>query len=431
MTLHKIIYKSVFGIILNVILISSVFGQADSKQDTAKVVQDTVKATVISTKATQEISKDTIVKPEVSPLDISKNRGLFIVTHDGKMQLRILGSVRFSAFYDDVEMVNKNTFNTYYIPTGSDNYNILNFHNSLNQTRLGFEITRLTKNDRTVFIRIETDFSGLDGRYRIRHAYGQFGGFLMGKTWSLFSNVSDLPVTVDKNGPTGSISPLHPQIRYGRGYKNLSWAVALEYSLPDLRLPDTLGYGFKTVQMIPDLTARIGTNGNYGSIQLSLLVKSVTIKDTDSTVHNSFGTGASFSGKFDITQKQKLYFQFAFGRSIAHYISTFSGTGQDAVFNPQTNKFENLYTLGGFLSYGIDWSEKISTNLSVGMAKIYNKSFQPDNAYRNSLSASFDAFWRVITGARIGLSYTYGQRWNKDGTSGRAGRVWALVYYDF
>lgn len=429
----KNIYKLAFSIIFIIVLTSSVVGQADTKQDTAKAVQDTVKAIVISTKPTQKISKDTVVKAEVSPLDISKDRGLFIVTHDGKMQLRILGSVRFSAFYDDVELLTKNTFNTYYIPTGTDNHKILNFHNSLNQTRIGFEVTRLTKNNRTVFIRIETDFAGPGGRYRIRHAYGQFGGFLMGQTWSLFSNVSDQPVTVDKNGPTGSISPLNPQIRYGRSYKNLSWAVGLEYSLPDLyiQVPDTIEVSFSTVQMIPDLTARIGTHGKFGSISLSGLAKSTTIKETDSTTHNSVGIGGSVSGKLNITQKQKFYFQFASGRSIAHYISTFSGTGQDAVLNPETNKFENLYSMAGYLSYGVDWNEKISTNLSVGMAKIFNKSFQPGDAYRNSLSASIDAFWRVITGARIGVSYTYGQRWNKDNTTGQASRIWALFYYDF
>jgi len=421
----KNIYRIAFSITLSIALTSSVFGQADIEQDTAKAI-------VKINEATEIIEPDTIVKEEVSPLDISKNRGLFIVTKDGKMQMRILGSVRFSAFYDDVELPVKSTLNTFFIPTGDDNHIIPNFHNSLNQTRLGFEITRATKK-RIIFIRIETDFAGPGGHYRIRHAYGQIGGFLAGKTWSLFSNVNDMPTTVDKNGPTGAISLMNPQIRYGRGYKNLSWAVGLEYSLPDVYhlTPDSVGVTFTTVQMIPDLTSRVGTHGNFGSIQLSFIVKNVTIKDSDSTTSNSIGTGASLSGKFNLTKNQRLYFQFASGRSIAHYISTFSGTGQDAVFNPVTKKFESLYVMSGFLSYGFVWTDRISTNLSVGMAKIFNKSYQPDDAYQNSLSASFDAFWRMIPGARIGVSYTYGQRWNKDGTTGKAGRAWVLFYYDF
>ena len=65
------------------------------------------------------------------------------------------------------------------------------------------------------------------------------------------------------------------------------------------------------------------------------------------------------------------------------------------------------------------------------MAKIFNKSYQPNNAYRNSLSVSIDAFWRLIEGARIGVSYIYGQRWDKNGDTGSASRIWMLLYYDF
>ena len=408
-----------------IVLLPSVFSQVENNQDT-------VKAVVNTSEITPKIGKDTVVKHEISPLDISKNRGLFIVTNDGRMQLRILGSVRFSAFYDFVELPIKNTFNTYYIPTGDNNYKMPNFHNSLSQTRMGFEITRVTEK-RTVFIRIETDFAGPEGRYRIRHAYGQIGGFLLGQTWSLFSNVSDLPTMVDKNGSTGSISLRNPQIRYGRDNKKLRWAVGLEYSKPDLYglVHDSTGQNFSFIQVIPDITGRIGTQGKFGSIQLSFLAKSTTIKKPDNTTDYSVGLGVSLSGKLNITEKQKIYYQYTSGRSIAHYITTFSGTGQDAVFNPETDKFESLYTMAGFLSYGYIWNENISTNLSVGSANIFNLDFQPDDAYRNSISVSVDAFWRIITGARIGVSYTYGQRWDKGGDTGVAGRIWALFYYDF
>lgn len=60
-----------------------------------------------------------------------------------------------------------------------------------------------------------------------------------------------------------------------------------------------------------------------------------------------------------------------------------------------------------------------------------NRSYQLDNAYRNSISLSFDAFWEIIEGARIGLEYAYGQRWDKDGTADQASRFLALFYYDF
>ncbi|NOR74676.1 MAG: hypothetical protein GQ525_05910, partial [Draconibacterium sp.] len=54
-----------------------------------------------------------------------------------------------------------------------------------------------------------------------------------------------------------------------------------------------------------------------------------------------------------------------------------------------------------------------------------------NSAFKNSFSFSVDTFWKIIEGARIGLEYVYGQRWDKDGTTGEASRIWALFYYDF
>jgi hypothetical protein len=155
----------------------------------------------------------------------------------------------------------KKTFNSYYVPTGADKVSSPNFYSSLNQSRIGLEVTRKleTKN---VFIRLETDFNGGDGDFRIRHAYGQINNFLVGQTWSLFSNVSSLPVTVDSNDPTGSVTLRTSQIRYsGSNKKGTRWAAALEYSRPDLNFQAIDTTGLSTVQLFPDVTARIEREG--------------------------------------------------------------------------------------------------------------------------------------------------------------------------
>ena len=94
--------------------------------------QDSSSTLISSTSKQIEQIGDSTVTEEDSPLDIGKDRGLFIITSDGKMQLRILGSVRFSLLYDMIETPIKKTFNTYYIPTGEDNIKVPNYYNSLN-----------------------------------------------------------------------------------------------------------------------------------------------------------------------------------------------------------------------------------------------------------------------------------------------------------
>lgn len=410
-------------------LISVQFSYAQ-QTDSIPVI-DTTKATISSAGPQQEFELDTIVQMEESPLDIASDRGLYITTDDGKMQLRILGSIRYSSLYDMVEMPIRHTFNTYYIPTGDDNRKIPNYYNSLSQTRIGFEVTRKLETT-NVFIRLETDFNGINGQYRIRHAYGQIGNFLVGQTWSLFSNVSAMPVTVDGKSATGSVKLRHPQLRYrGKGKNGFSWSAALEYSLPDLNPQESDTLNIKTVQIIPDLTARIKRKGIFGDVQLSGLVTTISLKDETSRISNIFGFGASLSGIFDVFPKHKVLYQFTGGRAISHYISTFSGTGTDATFDPGSNEFKPVNSYGGLVSYGFDIADNITACATFGAAWQTNYSFQPDNSYRNSLSLSFDAFWEIINGARVGLEYAYGQRWDKDATMGRASRIWALFYYDF
>jgi len=112
------VIKKIFHITCIIILwVHLAFSQ---DQDTSKTMQST-------NEPAEQFKADSLVKEELAPLDIGKDRGLYIVTADGKMQLRILGSVRFFALYDLVEIPVKKTFNTYFIPTGDNNVKIPNY----------------------------------------------------------------------------------------------------------------------------------------------------------------------------------------------------------------------------------------------------------------------------------------------------------------
>ena len=194
---------------------------------------------------------------------------------------------------------------------------------------------------------------------------------------------------VDGNGPTGSVTLRTPQIRYsGKSPKGTQWAVALEYATPDLSSEQIDTTGITTVQLIPDLTGRFVWEGILGIVQLSGVITTISTKTANNKVSNSFGIGASLSGTVDLPGKHELLYQYTYGKSISHFITTFSGTGNDAVFNPNTTKFESMTSFGGFMSYGIHLTKKISTHLSFGYAQLFNKDYEPDDSYKNSLSAS-------------------------------------------
>jgi len=404
-----------------------------SLDDTIKAINDTTKVVVGA--PNNKITKDTI-NTQDSPLDIDENRGIFIMADNGNTQFRILGSIRFSALFDNKLLSDKSRFNTYDIPTGEANFNIINYYNSLMFSRLGFEVTRKTSIG-NIFIRLETDFAGqADGQssaYRIRHAYAQFNKWLIGQTWSLFSNVNAQAMSVNRAGSPGTISLRTPQIRYSFDipFKNLKGSVAYEYSLPEVIESDSTSANYRNVQTVPNLTARINSKEKFGYVQLSGIVAPITGVDTLGNKSTFLGFGLSFSGYWNTHDKNKLIFQATYSRAVSHFINMFRDNNLDLVYNPANQAFQALSSWSGNLAYEHSWKSNLTSTASFGMASIVNTEFQPAASYNYSYSASLNTFWTIVQGARIGLEYMYGKRFNTDNSKGSASRIWALFYYDF
>jgi len=80
---------------------------------------DTARAYTGDAGQADKFQKDTIKETpnDFSPLDIGSNRGIFILSANKLLQLRILGSVRSNFHYTDDDLESKQTFNPFDIPT--------------------------------------------------------------------------------------------------------------------------------------------------------------------------------------------------------------------------------------------------------------------------------------------------------------------------
>jgi len=377
------------------------------------------------------IIKDT-TNAEISPLDITDNRGIYIMADDGNLQFRILGSIRYSALFDNKLLSDKSRFSTFEIPTGDNDFQVLNYYNSLEFTRIGFEVTRRTSIG-NIFIRLETDFAGSSGTYRIRHAYAQIEKFLVGKTWSLFSNVRAQGMSVNRNGPPGTISLRTAQMRYSLNipYKNLKGDIALEYSLPEVNSNDSLSVNYINVQTVPNLSARITSKEKFGYLQVSGIAAPVSGIDSIGNKSSFMGFGLSVSGYWKKSENSRILFQGTYSRAVSHFINTFRNNQQDLIYNPDTEDFEAVSSWSGNLSYEYSWNDKLISNVSFGIADIVNKDYQPPEAFNYSYSLGINTFYTIVLGARVGVEYMYGKRFNKDLSTGNASRIWMLLYYDF
>ena len=393
-------------------------------------VADSTRVFLGSDFSLDSLHRDTTKIIEDAALDIAQDRGLFIVTPDRQMQLRILGSVRYLVVYDDRDLSSKNSLNTYQIDVGDQSQRIPNYYNGLNQSRLGFEVTRKTGKG-NVFVRLETDFAGVNG-FRIRHAYGQYGRFLFGQTWSLFSNITSLPATVGFGGPVGSISVRTPQIRFTTWnvfFPGSIVTLGLEYFKPDIFVPDTIIA--KSFQVIPDITARIEKSLKWGSIQLSGIVPILSGMSEEGEYVFRPGWGLSFSTVINSWAAGKWYFQGAGGQAITRFFNDLSGQGLDLLFNPETGKSHLPFAYGTYFTYEHHWTARIFSNITYGLLIFQKEDFTPDDTYYRGNNFCLNTFWSIVEGSRLGLEYIHAFRTNKDGTKGRANRVNLLFYYDF
>ena len=125
---------------------------------------------------------------------------------------------------------------------------------------------------------IEADFGGGGDLRRLRHAFGQWGGWLMGQAWSTFSDPEAEPDGIDFEGLNAISMVRQPQVRWTRRLgERLKAAVAFEEANPSLT-------GATGVHQVPDLVLRLrwdpeiatfgfGLFGEGSHIQTALLLR--------------------------------------------------------------------------------------------------------------------------------------------------------------
>lgn len=402
------------------------FGQEDSVAvaDSIEAVADSVGAAVDSAIAVADTLR------EVHPQDERGGTGFVFATPDQRGQLRLRASIRLNGAYDFSGLQNTDIFDTYLIPVGESISEQARFFLQATQSRIGFELATATPGG-LVFGRIEADFRGDGDSFRLRHAFGEYGMFLAGQTWSTFSDIEALPLTVDLEGPPSSATVRTPQVRFGSSVTDsTSWAVAIEAPKADVTSPDSLAEAF---QGFGDVTARARLQVGSGHLQIAGVFRSLSANDSEGNTDFLPGIGGMISGRSQVAENDAIMFQAVGGLAISRFVGSLGGNGLDLLYNPETGSFEQLVSYGGFFT----WSHQnildldLMTHVTAGILGVQNKSFQPDDAYRSSQYLSVNAFWRFTEGGRTGIEWSWGRRQNKDGASGLATRISFASYFDF
>ena len=383
-----------------------------------------------------QAAMDTI--QEAHPQDSPDSTGFVFAAPDGKGSFRLRASIRLNGAWDFSGLRSTDVFDTYLIPVGESlNFDQARFFMQATQSRFGFELNRDTGKG-IVFGRIETDFRGEGNSLRLRHAYGEFWRFLAGQTWSTFTDVTTLPVTVDLEGPPSSNSVRTPQIRYAVSPAN-GWkaAVALEAPQVDATIVDSsqVSQGsFETFQGFGDIAARIRREMSWGHLTVSTIVRSITMLDVAQETQFVPGLGLQVSGKIDLDGDDMILCQVTGGCEISLFVGSLGGKGLDVILNPLTGRWEAVVSYGGYVTYSHRWlnlAPGVISNFTIGGIGISEEDWYSDDDFSYSFYLSANGFWRITQGARLGGELSWGQR-----VKGHAARDQAAIdlfaaYFDF
>ncbi len=322
---------------------------------------------------------------------------------------------------------------------------------SANTSRLNFEVRTPTgAGHMRAFL--EGDFFGSTTTekrtdFRLRHAFAQFGGALVGQTWSTFSDPAANHQDLDFEGINGENVIRQPQFRYTwQVREGLSVAVAAEtpeVSLTDASLPDGEEVN-QGVNVVPDLIGRaVWKIQQSGHIQTAVVFREIRGEWSldPSTVQSVLAWGASVSGVvpfryFD--QTDRLIFQLNFGKGNARYINDLNSLGgQDAVFN-STGHLEALPAEGGYIDFEHQWKHwettrvmKLRSSFIWSYVAVRNLDFQAGDAYRRTNRLSVNLVFSPIERIDVGAEYIYGTRENKDGNRGSSDQLQLVGIFRF
>ncbi len=288
-----------------------------------------------------------------------------------------------------------NQINT--VPLKGHNESSDQLKSTLAATRLGLDFKTA---DKDISGKIEVDFLGANDGLRIRHAYFNYGQWLIGQTWSNFAVPDYMPETIDALGYVGGAVKRDAQIRYTHKFNAETQLVtALEDSKDAL-----------SNMRIPVLSTRL--NQSFADRAGALSLRGM-VSEKRTVADNELAWGIGLGAKYDISAKTTLKADYYHVKGDSSLVSwTNQGFAIDANKNIMAlNQFDSI-TVGVTQQFNSQWRG----TLGYGYMKAdENQDYirylsDPTKANKTLWQAWANVFYSPKKPLSFGLEYVYGER---------------------
>lgn len=288
-----------------------------------------------------------------------------------------------------------NQINT--VPLKGHNESSDQLKSTLAATRLGLDFKTA---DKDISGKIEVDFLGANDGLRIRHAYFNYGQWLIGQTWSNFAVPDYMPETIDALGYVGGAVKRDAQISYTHKFNAETQLVtALEDSKDAL-----------SNMRIPVLSTRL--NQSFAD-RAGILSLRGMVSEKRTVADNELAWGVGLGAKYDISAKTTLKADYYHVKGDSSLVSwTNQGFATDANKNIMAlNQFDSI-TVGVTQQFNSQWRG----TLGYGYMKAdENQEYirylsDPTKANKTLWQAWANVFYSPKKPLSFGLEYVYGER---------------------
>ncbi|QTF92694.1 DcaP family trimeric outer membrane transporter [Halomonas sp. BM-2019] len=272
-----------------------------------------------------------------------------------------------------------------------------------------------------------------DGKFNLRHAYGEFGPFLAGQSWTNFMHFLGSPRILKLGGPIGYATGRPTQLRYTHRSGPNTFAVSLEE--PSFALSPIGSAGVDTENRLPTLTTRYQFSQNFG---ISALVKELSTNEATSGVDEST-TGYGVAAQLAVPLGDATTFKAnaTVGSGLGSYLSYVP----DAVAGARTP--DAYVDADGALksvdsqAYGISLDHRWNADWSSAIGTARFSQDLPDDiagfqAGLDRVQYSYvNLIWDVNQRLSTGIEYQHSDIKRVNGESDDAHRIQASVQFHF
>ena len=244
------------------------------------------------------------------------------------------------------------------------------------------------------------------GSPAMRHAYVQIGNFLMGKTWSLWTDLSYANYSGALTIPGDDYLRV-VQARYTQPFGNgFELAVALED--PARHATSTVG-GAGVVDSrneAPAGIARLSVKGDWGQAYVSGAVVDNSVTGAFGSEHEmGFAVGAGLTVNVPTGEGDALFLRGTYTDGASRY-STSTGAGSIVV---GATSYETVEITSGLIGFTHNWSPSLNSSIGAGYTDIdYNVANL--GATDNLLGVFANIYWTPVKNFEVGLDVTWGRR---------------------